>query len=167
MSEYKHKNIEFTHFHSELLNRNNESFTFLRDIYDGKITYIGDFFPMLVNNMERLYKGVTEELQMLYPDEIKLTPVQYKDGHHFNQFADIIHKYIPISETKEGFYVVLDGIKNIQSLYNDTRFKRYASIEDFRKVFRRYEIQMSRFYVGLQRLQEREKSEKEDDLSMW
>lgn len=167
MSKYKHKDICLSHFDCEYLNRNNESLETMRKIYDGEIPYISDFYPMLINNMERLYKGITKELQILYPDEIKLTDIMYQQGHHFNQFASIVNKYIPLSDSPEGYCTVLNGIQEIQNLYNNTRFITSTDIEDFRKVFRRYETQMSRMYLGIQRLQEKEKSEREDDISLW
>ncbi len=167
-SGYRHKDIPALKTRNAMLLKNQESLPVLQKIYDGDVPYTSDFYPMLVNNMERLYKGVTQELQALYPDAIKLSSIQYKEGHHFNQFASIINRYIPLSDDRNGYLTVLDGIREIQNSYNGSRFEDFPDVEEFRKTFRRYETQMNRLYRGLIAQQEKCRSEQEDEeVELW
>jgi hypothetical protein len=165
---YRHKDIPALDTQNAMLLKNQETLPVLKKIYDGDIPYTSDFYPMLVNNMERLYKGITQELQALYPDAVRLSSIQYREGHHFNQFASIINQYIPLSDDRNGYLAVLDGIHNIQKSYNGTRFEDSPDIEEFRRTYRRYETQTFRLYRGLAAQQEKCRAEREDDeISLW
>lgn len=154
MSNYKHKNITFP----EEINNNyflvnaKNNLSRLIKIHDMEIPYIPSDYPTLINTFEQLYKGTCQELLKLHPDSCyKKTDSDYAVGHRFVAFMRTIDDYIPISETKEGYDIVIDTGKRLESLYNSTRYENHIPFEDFQKDYRRLEAQVNRLMNGLQK----------------
>ncbi len=170
-SSYNHKNIKLHQFSNHYLKRNDESFKILKQVYDGNFPYTSDFYPLLIQNFERLYKGVCYELQQIYPDKIKYRESDYKIGHHFSAFARTINKIIHISDSKDGYYKILNHITVFEAMYTPSRYEDFydIDIEGFRTIFRRYETQMDRLYTGLHKELSKVKYEKDDlkNLEIW
>lgn len=168
-SSYNHKNIKLHQFSNHYLQRNDESFKILKQVYNGNFPYTSDFYPLLIQNFERLYKGVCYELQKLHPKNIKFKISDYSAGHHFSAFAREVNKYIYLSGSKEGYYTILNQITKLESQYTPSRYEDNYDIEEFRAIFRRYEIQMDRLYTGLHKEISKVKYEKDDlkDLEIW
>ena len=170
---YKHKNPDFS---APCFSGDNyylwnvkSNFARLLEIYEGRVSYVPSDFPTLINTFEQLYKGVTKELQALYPDRIKLTEDAYKNGHHFSHYLYIIDKIIPISENRDGFNTIKQQIVSLENLYNPTRYAQHQTIEDFRDAFRKLERGTYRLIEGLKKEMEKSViSEKEsDELDLW
>ncbi len=124
---------------------------------------------MLVNNFERMYKGVCQELQELHPEKIKFQKTDYEGGHHFRAFARKINEFIPLSGSKEGYATILEKLRDLELCYTPSRFDRAYTLEEFRSDFRRYELQVYRLYDGLQKLIEKRLEEEKDldELEQW
>ena len=168
MSEYKHPQIPPIDTNSIYLKRNQESFARFLSIYEGQIAYTSDDYPVLINCMERLYKGICQELQNIYPEKIHLTPFDYKTGHHFIGFMQHIDKIIPIAEDYETKNKAYDFATDIQQRYNGARFEDAYSKTDFDTLFRRYERQTYRLYKGLDKIKTQIKEEELDtDIDKW
>lgn len=167
-SSYKHKVIPEIEITAHYLQRNVQSHQRLLDIYDGKIAYTADDYPVLINCMERMYKEFYQELREEYPEQLTLKDSDLKAGHHFKAIASKINKIIPLSDSYEGYMIVLEGLHEIENRYNGSRFDDDYTLEDFRSTFRRYETQLRRLALGLEKIQEKSRSEKEDlEIDQW
>lgn len=168
MSEYKHPIIPKLESTNHYLLRNQSSFDKLKSIYDCITPYCPDDYPVLINCMERLYKGICQELQELYPEQINKTKDEYEKGHHFKTFIRDINRFIPISNDKDTYYNALDFAEKIQNQYNSSRYDIDYTLSNFNTLFRRYEKQTFRLYTGLNLLKTKTKEEIEDiDIDKW
>ena len=141
----------------------------LKDVYEGKISYIPSDYPLLVNTFEQLYKGVVKELQKMYPSDIKFAESTYTAGHKFSHFAYTVANYIPISTTKEGFKVIKQSLEKIEGSYNGARYADRMTKECFLEDFRKLNKGLYRLIEGLRT--EYQKSmiseEEEKELAEW
>lgn len=147
---------------NKYLQKNYESFSRLKKIYEGEIAYVSDDYPVLINCLERLYKGIAKELQAIYPDKFNFTDDDYKMGHKFTHFARAINKIIPLSANRDGYFTVLESLGKIENQYTDARFDKDFTINDFYSTFGRYERQFSRLSAGLEVIKNREERESAD-----
>ena len=171
---YKHKipDFEAGFFNDEenyYLWNVKSNFQRLFEIYEGKVSYVPSDYPTLINTFEQLYKGITLELQSLYPEKIKLTKDSYNSGHKFSHYAFVIDRIIPISENKDGFNTIKIQLEQIESAYNVTRYSDHKTVEEFRNDFRRLERGIYRLTEGLKLEYEKNRiSDKEDsELELW
>lgn len=167
-SYYQHKQIPKINTKNQYLQRNTLSFQRLLDIYDGKIAYTPDDYPVLINCMERMYKGFYQELRKFYPKQLTLSDFELKRGHHFRSIAMKINKIIPLSDSYDGQKIVLKNLNKIENRYNDARFDKDFTLDEFRYTFRRYETQLKRLSLELEKIQEKYRNEKEDvEIAIW
>ena len=138
-------------------------------IHDKVESYIPSDYPTLINTFEQLYKGVTKELQMLYPEKIRISEEAYQCGHKFSHYLPVIDRIIPIAENSEAYNKIKKFLEIQEGLYTPTRFEKHQSFEDFQSTFRRLEAAVYRLSEGLKK--EISKSiiseEEEEDLKNW
>ena len=154
---FTHKDISFPdHVFFKNVSRDNyylqnvaDTFPRLYDIYEGKTSYIPQDFPVLVSMYEQLYKGVTKELQKIYPD-IGYSDNVFVFGHHFAAFLKEINRYIPISRTKEGYHKIVNFTRDLEKEYTPSRFSDPKGFPEFRFAYRRFESALYRMQKGLE-----------------
>ena len=159
---YKHRNIPNIETIEPYLIRNKSALNGLRDIYDRKIEYIPDYYQLLILSFERLYKGVYKELRNMgvqipyIPDEEIEKGRADETGnrrfpHHFKNYAKHINKIIPLADSKEQYFDILDTInERFQLRYTSSRFTEDVPFEEFQTDFRRLETQTFRLFKGLE-----------------
>lgn len=152
-----------------------DCFPLLRAIFEGKVPYTSDAYSLLANSMERFYKGILIELSKIYSEDI-IVPINIDASHRFTGIIQEINKKIPISKSKEGYYVILDNCNRIQKGYTNAKYHDYYEKSDYDKDFRRFTVQRERLFSALnaERIKYEAKDviglpeEKEDDdLSYW
>ena len=98
-----------------------DNWAFLKSVYDKQVPMFSQAYSILANTMEQFYKGVYVELLKIHPD----MPVAEEfelNGHHFDNFIRKINKYIPVSNSREGYFKILDNSERIQKGYTDSKY---------------------------------------------
>ncbi len=175
MSKYKHKDIDFSADFFKDRPENPYLFNVASNmskqirIHDREESYIPSDYPTLISTFEQLYKGVTKELQLLYPEKIKLAEVSYQSGHKFSHYLSVINPIIPVAENSEAYNKIKMFLETQEDLYTPTRYEKHQSFEDFQSAFHRLEAAVFRLSEGLKK--EISKStiteEEEEDLKYW
>ena len=92
----------------------------LQAIYDEKIEYQPDDYPVLINTFERLYKGLCLEIKNNYPDKKEFSRMDDHDfvrTHRITPFAQKLNSVLPLSKSKEGYYKILDRLDELGDRY--------------------------------------------------
>ena len=147
------------------LARVEKAYTRIKDIYDKKIEYTPDDYPMLVNTMERLYKGYCFELKKMFPDDRVFSNMSEHDfnaTHRITPFAQKVNAKLPLSASKEGYHVIIERLTEISNRYTPSRFEKEFSFEDFASDARRFFYQKERLQNELTSLQNELQFDKEE-----
>ena len=173
---FKHRDISFECLEDGVTSPDNyyllsipRIYSKLYQIFEGNESYIPEDYHLLVLAFEKMYKGVCKELQALHPDKIKFSDIVYTNGHRFSQFAATIDNFIPISGSSDGYQKVVDKLHEIELDFNDTRYTKEKSLEEFRSDYKRFEIALDRFLKVLENEYGKmiESEEEEEDLKNW
>lgn len=126
------------------------SMPILTAINEGSVPFFCDAYSILANTFERMYKGVMIELGKVRTGII--FPLDFDRNHHFNDTVRTVNRYIPIASNRDAYFTTTDNLTRIQEGYTNAKFKDVYELEDFRKDFRRLEIQRRRLFAGLEQI---------------
>lgn len=169
-----------TTFSNRFLIHEEDSFPLLQAIYRGKAPFTSDAYSMLANTMERFYKGILLELQLMYPDKV-VVPNDLNSTHRFTHIIAQVNKHLPISNSKEGVKRIVANCDRIGEGYTRSRYHEMYEKPDFDKDFQRFSSQRERLFILLDaerikfnakeimamHLNVDEKENDEDDFEYW
>lgn len=164
---FKHKEIVTGQFDNNYLKKVDENIFRLRDIYDGKISYISDDYALLIGTFEKLYKGVTQELNKIHHDMPENLEYHFS-RHRFSYFLDYINSHIPLSDSLKGYDQIYDNCCTLENDYTNARYE-FRTKEEFYTAYRKLEYATSKLYNNLSDEIAKNTLTKEDeqDLGYW
>lgn len=147
--------VQIPYGHQVISNRmvwhSENSYEFLKSVYNKEIPMFSDAYSILANTMERLYKGIAIELQKLNPnDNFGIMDKRFNTDHNFDFYVRKVAKYIPLATDKKALQSLFDNNRRIQSGYTDSKFYNEYEYKDFEVDFLRYEKQRERLCKALE-----------------
>lgn len=132
----------------------------LKDIRDEKIPYISDDYSILINTLERFYKGFLQS-KLSTNKEFTLPKDYLTNDHDLLKLTKKIEKFTPLFNCKNDEERNNKNIffRNIRKQYTSSRYSEFISKTDFDKLYDFVEAQKS---LLLNHLQNKDKSIQEE-----
>ena len=117
-------------FDSGLILHAEESYKVLKKVYHKDIPFISDYYSMMVNTFERMYKGILEEYANNNPKYHLNESVMYT--HHLDLLAKTVDKVIPVMSNRNQYRTLLNSLSDISVGYTKSRFvERFLELSLF------------------------------------
>lgn len=136
-------------FDSGLILHAEESYKVLKKVYHKDIPFISDYYSMMVNTFERMYKGILEEYANNNPKYRLNESVMYT--HHLDLLAKTVDKVIPVMSNRNQYRTLLNSLSDISIGYTKSRYSDFYEYEDFASVYRLFEKQRKYLYSNMEK----------------
>jgi len=143
-------------FQNLFTNHAEESFKFLKGVRDKRYPYVSDFYAMVVNTMERFYKGIVTEYADNNPGFKYNESVMY--SHRLDLIAAEVNEIFPIIDS-DRYEFLVSKLEDFSIGYTGSRYKERYEFSDFVKAFDLFEKQREYLYKNFENIMSKDTKE--------